>query len=169
MTFYRVLSLIKLNVCAGLQVRPKPFTSRLPFQVQPVSETLKVNRLKWQSWTLLHSALMESGEQVKDKTVVRQQLAPHLNNHLCRVIPLALCHRDSCVVFGPFVVESHQVMDGAPLNEDEPLPVCEKVSALCVFALSAVLPPLCLLLEGPAIYPDLVSSGNISTSPLCWT
>lgn len=59
-------------------------------------------------------------------------------------------------------------MDSALLNEDEPLPVREMVSALCVFVHPAVLPP-CLLLEGPAIYPDLVWSGNISTSPLCWT
>lgn len=61
------------------------------------------------------------------------------------------------------------MMDGALLNEDEPLPVCEKVPTLCVFVHSAVLPPPRLLLEGPAIYPDLVWSGNISASPLCWT
>lgn len=60
------------------------------------------------------------------------------------------------MVFGAFVVESHEVMDGALLNEDEPLSVCERVSALCVLVASALLPPLCLLLEGPAIYPDLV-------------
>lgn len=116
---------------------------------------------------------MESGEQVKDETVVRQQPAPYLSSHLCHVIPLALCHGDAsqtAVCFsGPFVVESHEVMDSALLNEDEPLPVREKVSALCVFVHSAVLPPPCLPLEGPAIYPDLVWSGNISTSPLCWT
>lgn len=61
------------------------------------------------------------------------------------------------------------MMDSAPFNEDEPLPVREKVSALCVFVHSAVLPPPCLLSESTAIYPDLVWSGNISTSPLCWT
>lgn len=61
------------------------------------------------------------------------------------------------------------MMDSALLNEDEPLPACEKLTALCVFVHSAALPPPCLLLEGPAIYPDLVWSGNISTSPLCWT
>ncbi|CAB1460724.1 unnamed protein product [Pleuronectes platessa] len=44
---------------------------------------------------------------------------------------------------GPFVVESRDVMD-------EP-------------------PPPRLLLEGLAICPDLVWSGNISTSPLCRT
>lgn len=73
----------------------KPFTSCLLFQVQPAGESLKVNRLKWQSWTLLHSPLMESGEQVKDKTAVWQQPAPYLSNHLCHLIPLALCHRDA--------------------------------------------------------------------------
>lgn len=60
-------------------------------------------------------------------------------------------------------------MDSALLNEDEPLPVREKVPALCVYVHSAVLPPPFLPLEGPAIYPYLVWSGNISTSPLCWT
>lgn len=79
------------------------------------------------------------------------------------------CFPDSCVVLRAFVVQSHKVMDGVLLNEDEPLPVCEKVSTLCVFVHSAVLPPPCLLLECPVIYPDLVLSGNISTSPLCWT
>lgn len=116
---------------------------------------------------------MERGEQVKDKTVVRQQPAPYLSNHLCHVIPLAVCHRDASQTavwfFRAFVVESHEVMDSALLNEDEPLPVREKVYALCVFVHSAVQPPPCLLLEGPAIYPDLVWSGNISTSPLFWT
>lgn len=38
-----------------------------------------------------------------------------------------------------------------------------------MFVHSAALPPPCLFLEGPAIYPDLDWSGNISTSPLCWT
>lgn len=38
-----------------------------------------------------------------------------------------------------------------------------------MFVHSAELPPPCLPLKGPAIYPDLVWSGNISTSPLCWT
>lgn len=33
---------------------------------------------------------------------------------------------------------------------------------------SAPLPPPCLL-DGLAIYPDLVWSGNISTPLLCWT
>lgn len=54
---------------------------------------LEVNRLKWQSWTLILSALMESKEQVKDNTVVRQQPGPYPSNHLCHLIPLALCHR----------------------------------------------------------------------------
>lgn len=66
------------------------------------------------------------------------------------MLPRQLCG------FRAFVVESHEVMDGAQLNEDEHLPVYEKVSAVCVFVHSAVPPPLCLLLEGPAIYPDLV-------------
>jgi len=61
------------------------------------------------------------------------------------------------------------VMDGALLNEDQPLPVYEKSSTLNVFVHSAVLPPPCLYVEGAAIYPDLVWSGNISTSRLCWT
>lgn len=110
---------------------------------------------------------MESGEQVKDKTVVRQQ--PHFlpeQSFVPCYSPGTVsqrCFPDSCVVFGAFVAESHEVMDSAPLNEDEPLPVREMVSALCVFVHSAVLPP-CLLLEGPAIYPDLVWSGNISAS-----
>lgn len=73
------------------------------------------------------------------------------------------------MVLRAFVVESHEVMDSALLNEDEALPAREKVSALCVFVHSAALPLPCLLLESPAIYPDLVWSGNISTSPLCWT
>lgn len=116
---------------------------------------------------------MESGERVKAETVVRRQPAPLPEQSF---VPCnspgtvsQRCFPDSCVVFRAFVVESHEVMDSAPLNEDEPLPVREKVSALCVFVHSAVLPPPRLLLEGPAIYPDLVWSGNISTSPLCWT
>lgn len=60
------------------------------------------------------------------------------------------------------------MMDSALFNEDEPLPVCEKVPAPFVFAHSAALPPPCPLLKGPVIYPDLAWSGNISTSPLCW-
>lgn len=56
-------------------------------------------------------------------------------------------------------------MDGALLNEDQPLPVHGKASALCVFVRSAVPPLPRLLPEGPAIYPDLVWSGNISTTP----
>lgn len=60
-------------------------------------------------------------------------------------------------------------MDSAQSNEDEPLPESEQVPALCVFVHSAELPPPCLLLKGPVIYPDLVWSGNISTSPLCGT
>lgn len=60
-------------------------------------------------------------------------------------------------------------MDSAQSNEDEPLPESEQVLALCVFVHSAELPPPCLTLKGLVIYPDLVWSGNISTSPLCWT
>lgn len=60
-------------------------------------------------------------------------------------------------------------MDSAQSNEDEPLPESEQVPALCVFVHSPELPPPCLPLKGPVIYPDLVWSGNISTSPLCWT
>lgn len=59
-------------------------------------------------------------------------------------------------------------MDSALFNDDEPLPACEKVPAPCVFVHSAALPPPCAPLKGPVIYPDLVWSGNISTSPLCW-
>lgn len=56
-------------------------------------------------------------------------------------------------------------MDSALFIEDEPLPVRRKVPALCVLVRSAALPPPCLPLKGPVIYPDLVWSGNISASP----
>lgn len=56
-------------------------------------------------------------------------------------------------------------MDSAQSNEDEPLPESEQVPALCVFVHSAELPPPCLPLKGPVIYPDLVWSGNISGNP----
>ena len=94
-----------------LEVRPKPFTSCLLFQIPSASESLKVNRLKRQSPTLLHSAPAESREQLKGRTVVRQQLTPYLSNHLCHVIPQAPCHRDaspdSCVVFRGPLLWSH--------------------------------------------------------------
>lgn len=82
---------------------------------------------------------MESGEQVKDKTVVLQHCSlPEQSFVPCNspgTVPQR-CFPDSCVALKAFVVESHEVMDGAVLNEDEPLPVCEEV-AMCVCALSS--------------------------------
>lgn len=59
-------------------------------------------------------------------------------------------------------------MDDAVFNEDKAL-LGHASRTMCVCTLSIVPSYTCLPLQSSAIYPDLVSSGSISASFLCWT
>lgn len=136
----------------GSRVRNEPFTPCLLFQVQPASALLKVNRLKWQSWALPRSVLMERGVPVGGGAIAGCRITGCFQGG--RALLQAGGEGVQCCV-----IQSHVMMHRALTNEDHPVP-----EGSC--------PPWVLRTpcEGVRpIYPDLVWRGNISTSLSCWT